>query len=217
MDFGEILNSLLHWSPFLAKGFLWNILIAMVAMSSGTALGCVLAIMRTSASAWLYRSSIALTELMRDIPTFVCQFYLVFMLPAEFTLPIFNLAVPIPSWLKAALALGMAVTGFVSDNLLVALQHWRRGNYADAMLFIPNWANYFVTIVLASTAASVIGVGELVSCCNTVINAIGKTQIILWIYLYAMLWFFLFCYPVVRGMQIVRRYVEQRSAAMRVV
>jgi len=32
----------------------------------------------------------------------------------------------------------------------------------------------------------------------------------LWVYLYAMIWFFLFCYPVVKGMRVVRRYIEAR-------
>jgi polar amino acid transport system permease protein len=117
--------------------------------------------------------------------------------------------IPIPSWLKAALAL--AVTGFVSDNLLVVIREWHKGNHIDAMLFIPHWANYFVLIVMASSTASVIGVGELVSSCNTAINAIGKTQIIVWIYLYAMLWFFLFCFPMVLGMRSVRHYIARRT------
>jgi len=210
MGFGEVLRDLLHWSPFLARGFLWNILISIVAMSFGTALGCGFAIMRASSRASVSRTSGTLTEFARNIPTFVFQFYLVFMLPIAISVPYFNVVVPIPSWLKASIALSMAVTGFVSDNLLVAIKAWRGGNHIDAMLFVPNWANYFVLIVMASSAASIIGVGELVSSCNTVINAIGKTQIILWVYLYAMIWFFLFCYPVVKGMRVVRRYIEAR-------
>lgn len=211
MGFGEVLNSLLHWSPFLAQGFLWNILISTTAMGSGTALGWALASMRASTRSWLAGGSAVLTEFVRDVPTFVFQFYLVFMLPTELAVPCLDVVLPIPAWLKAALALAMAVTGFVSDNLLAAIQQWRRGNHRDAMLFVPNWANYFVLIVMASSAASVIGVGELVSSCNTVVNAIGKTQIILWIYLYAMLWFFLFCYPLVQAMRLVRRHIERRA------
>jgi polar amino acid transport system permease protein len=59
---------------------------------------------------------------------------------------------------------------------------------------VSSWANYFVIIVMASSTASVIGVSELVSRCNTVINATGRTDMMLWVYLYAMAWFFLFCY-----------------------
>ncbi|MFJ2987218.1 ABC transporter permease subunit [Collimonas sp. NPDC087041] len=211
MGFGEILSTLLHWSPFLARGFLWNILISSTAMAIGTLLGWGLATLRAAPPSWLSRGSIALTEFVRNVPTFVFQFYLVFMLPQEIALPGLNLLLPIPSWLKAALALAMAVTGFVSDNLLAAIRQWRQGNRGDALLFIPNWANYFVIIVMASSAASVIGVGELVSNCNTVVNAVGKTQMILWVYLYAMLWFFLFCYPLVQGMRLVRHWMERRA------
>lgn len=211
MDFSEVVTVLRQWSPFLAKGFLWNILISVVAMSTGTLLGWWFAAMRASARPALARTSGALTEFMRNVPTFVFQFYLVFILPVEFTLPLLHVTVPIPAWLKAALALAMAVTGFVSDNLLAAIREWRNGHHSDAMLFIPNWANYFVIIVMASSTASVIGVGELVSSCNTVINASGKTQMILWVYLYAMLWFFAFCYPVARAMGAVRGYIQRRA------
>lgn len=211
MDFSEVVTVLRQWSPFLAKGFLWNILISVVAMSAGTLLGWWFAAMRASAHPVMARTSGALTEFMRNVPTFVFQFYLVFILPVEFSLPVLHVTVPIPAWLKAALALAMAVTGFVSDNLLAAIREWRNGHHSDAMLFIPNWANYFVIIVMASSTASVIGVGELVSSCNTVINASGKTQMILWVYLYAMLWFFAFCYPVARAMGMVRGYIQRRA------
>ena len=50
MGFGEVLRDLLHWTPFLGRGFLWNILISIVAMSFGTALGCGFAFMRASSS-----------------------------------------------------------------------------------------------------------------------------------------------------------------------
>ena len=138
MGFGEVLKNVLHWSPFLARGFLWNILISIVAMSGGTALGWGFALMRASSRASISRTGSTLTEFARNIPTFVFQFYLVFLLPIEISVPYFNLVVPIPAWLKVALALSMAVTGFVSDNLLVAIKAWRKGNHIDAMLFVPN-------------------------------------------------------------------------------
>lgn len=210
MGFAEILSHLWQWTPFLARGFMWNILISIVAMVAGSLLGWWFAAMRASPRVAVARTSGALTEFVRNVPTFVFQFYLVFILPIEVVLPHTGIAIPIPAWLKAAMALALAVTGFVSDNLLAAIREWRSDNHVDAMLFIPNWANYFVIIVMASSTASVIGVGELVSSCNTVVNAVGKTQMILWVYLYAMLWFFAFCYPVMHGMQLVRAAIGRR-------
>jgi polar amino acid transport system permease protein len=39
-------------------------------------------------------------------------------------------------------------------------------------------------------------VGEIVSQCNTIIGAVGRSELMLWIYLYAMLWFFAVSFPV---------------------
>ena len=39
----EIIHILVVWTPFLADGFVWNILISLAAMAVGTALGAILA------------------------------------------------------------------------------------------------------------------------------------------------------------------------------
>jgi polar amino acid transport system permease protein len=203
MSSGDVIKLLLSWTPFLAGGFVWNIVIALTAMSAGTAGGAWLAVMRASPHRKLARVCEITTEIMRDTPTVVCQFYLVFMLPVEIVLPMSDIVVPFPSWLKAALALAFAVGGFVSDNLGSALKEMAEGSRAGLLLLLPNWTSYFVVIVIASSGASVIGVDELVSRCNSVVNAVGKTQMMLWVYLYAMFWFFLFCFTL---SQLVKRF-----------
>lgn len=208
MSPAEIIVTLCRWTPFLAGGFLWNILISFCAMAIGTTIGAPLALLRLSHRPALCRAGRAATELARNVPTFVFLFYLAFLIPAE--LRIGGAAFAVPGWLKASLALAIAVVGFVSDNLCEALPQWRAGNLAAALLFIPNWTAYFVIIVMASSTASVIGVGELVSRCNTVIGAVGKPELMLWAYLYAMLWFFLACYPLTLAMRRVRRVIARR-------
>lgn len=188
-----VLRALLSWTPYLAAGFMWNVAISLAALGIGTACGYVLAVMRVSRHDLLSRMGHAATELMRNAPTFVFQFYLVFMLPSTLPLPLTSFRVPLPLWIKAALALALAVAGFVSDNLPRVLLAWREAHHHDALLFMLNWGNYFVVIVMASSTASVIGVPELVSRCNTIVNATGNTDMMLWVYLYAMTWFFLFC------------------------
>ena len=107
-------------------------------------------------------------------------------------------------------ALAMAVIGFTSDNLMPAIRDWRRGDHSAALLFIPNWTSYMLIIVIASSTASIIGVSELVSRCNTVINATGNTELLLPVYLYACACFFLFCYPLTRCMQWTREHLANR-------
>jgi polar amino acid transport system permease protein len=215
LTFKEILWELWIWTPFMAEGFAMNILIALVAMVIGTAIGWLVAHMRLSSSPRIHRGSLVLTELTRNTPTIVFQVYLAFMLPNEFTLPLTGTIIVFPAWLKASLALALAVIGFCADNLSTALREWRQGRHGTALLFIPSWTSYALIIVMASSTASVIGVSELVSRCNTVISATGKTQIMLPIYLYACFVFVGFCYPLNSLMKYVKKRIGQNIAEKR--
>jgi polar amino acid transport system permease protein len=130
----------------------------------------------------------------------------------EVLVPFTGLVLTFPVWLKASLALAVAVVGFTSDNLAVALQEWKNGNHRAAFLFVPSWTSYALIIVMASSTASIIGVSELVSRCNTVINATGNTQLMLPIYLYACLFFFAFCWPLTLLMKRISATLARRLA-----
>jgi len=212
MPLGEILTYLYTWTPFLLTGFALNILISVVAMAVGTAVGWLLALLRVSPHPRRVRFSLMITEFFRNIPTIVFQFYLVFLLPVEVIVPSTGIILTFPAWLKAALALAIAVVGFTSDNLTIAMEEWKQGNHTAAFLFIPSWTSYALIIVMASSTASIIGVSELMSRCNTVINAIGNTNLMLPIYLYACLFFFGFCYPLTLLMKRISRILETRHA-----
>lgn len=208
MASAEIVEILLTWTPFLAGGFGWNVLISLVAMAIGTVLGAALARLRLSSRKSFAHASLAITELARNIPTFIFLFYLAFLIPVEFEVS--GQLYSFPAWLKASLALSVAVVGFVSDNLFVALQHWRGHNHAAALLFIPSWTMYLLIIVMASSTASVIGVGEIVSRCNIVIAAVGGDETMLWVYAYAISYFFIFCFPLNWAMGYVKKRLLAR-------
>ena len=190
-------------------------LIALVAMVIGTGVGWLVAHMRLSSSPSIHRGSLVLTELTRNIPTYVFQVYLAFMLPNEFTLPVTGTIVAFPAWLKASLALALAVIGFCADNLSTAIREWQQGRHGFALLFIPSWTSYLLIIVMASSTASVIGVSELVSRCNTVINATGKMEIMLPIYFYACCVFVSFCYPLTWLMKYVKKLIGRNISEKR--
>ena len=209
----ETINDLATWTPFLLGGFAMNILISLVAMLVGTLLGCGVALLRLARSRAGQRVALIATELTRNTPTFVFQFYLAFMLPTEVRLPLTEVIVGVPPWIKASLALALAVIGFCSDNLTPALKGLRRGDPGAALLFIPSWTSYALIIVMASSTASVIGVSELVSRCNTVVNATGKPGLLLPIYLYACVVFVGFCYPLTRLMQRIKTRMASRLRA----
>lgn len=202
--------TLATWTPYLLSGFGWNILIAFTAMVIGTALGASLAWMRLGTSRLAVRFSSVVTELSRNIPTIVFQFYLAVMLPTQWLLPGTTWTIDIPGWVKASMALSVAVVGFTSDNLRTAISEWRQGRHLTAMLFLPSWTSYLLIIVIASSTASIIGVSELVSRCNTVVNAIGDTRLLIPFYLYASLFFLIFCYPLTLVMARVKTKMSAR-------
>lgn len=210
METTEIFQHLLTWTPYLLGGFAMNIWISIVAMVIGTCIGWALASLRLSSHPRRVKISLVATEFSRSIPTIVFQFYLAFMLPSEILLPYFKTIISFPVWIKAALALAIAVIGFTSDNLTIAMDEWKKGNHHAAFLFIPSWTSYALIIVMASSTASIIGVSELVSRCNTVINATGNTRLMLPIYLYACLFFFCFCYPLTLLMKRISRQLKLR-------
>lgn len=213
MNPAEIASALWAWTPYLLGGFGWNLLVALLAMVVGTALGAVLAVLRLAPQRGLVRGAVLLTALTRNVPTIVFQFYLAVMLPSEWAIPGTPWVLTIAPWVKAALALSVAVVGFTSDNLAHTLALWRKGNHGAALLFLPNWTSYLLIIVIASSTASIIGVSELISRCNTVVNASANTSLLLPLYFYASLFFLVTCYPLTRCMQWVRREMQRRLAA----
>lgn len=208
----DTLQTLWVWLPYLLGGFLWNIWIAALAMGLGTLLGGGLALLRLSERRRTRRVALVLTELTRNVPTIVFQFYLAFMLPTEFKLPGLGWSLGVPLWLNAALALAMAVIGFCSDNLEPVLRDWRDGRRIGLALFVPNWASYLLIIVIASSTASIIGVSELVSRANTVISASGRTELMGPVYGLACAIFFFFCWPLMELMRRLRQHLAQRLA-----
>lgn len=211
MSAHEIADVLITWTPYLAAGFGWNILVSLAAMAIGTPVGLLLAALRGGRRRAAREGGNALTTLARTAPTFVMLFYLAYVIPAEFE--IFGLAVAFPAWLKASLALGIAVAGYVSDNALAAMRHLRRHETAEALLFLPAWTGYFLIIAMASSTASVIGVPELVSRSETVIGAVGHADVALWVYAYAMCWFFAFGWPVALAMRLLSGRLRRRGRA----
>lgn len=211
MSANEILEALIAWTPRLAQGFLWNILIALASMVIGTILGSGLASLRLAESTKLQGLGASLTNVARNIPTFVFLYYLAFLLPTDIDLLGFEFR--FPAWLKASFALAIAVVGFVSDNLTPAVRAWREGRTATALLFLPSWTTYFVIILMTTSTASLIGVPDIVGTCNTIIGAVGSTDLMLWIYLYAMLWFFVPSLAVTLLMGKVKQWTMQRLAS----
>lgn len=205
----DVADALVTWTPYLAAGFGWNMIVSLAAMAIGTAVGLLLAALRGGTMPGVKQTGSALTAFARGAPTFVMLFYLAYAVPGTFE--VLGVVVTVPAWFKASLALAIAVAGYVSDNALAALRHLRRGETAEALLFLPSWTSYFLIIVMASATASVIGVPELVHRAETVIGAIGRAEFTFWVYLYAMVWFLAFAAVVALAMRVLRARLAARQ------
>lgn len=210
MNPAEILGNLWTWTPFLLGGLGWNLLISLAAAVFGTAVGAALAWVRFRGSAKAAKASKLVSTAFNRVPTLAMAFYLAVLIPNEFELPWSAAVVHIPAWIKVALALSSAQIGFSSLNLVHYFEYWVKGQHGAALLFVPSWCSNLLITIIASSAASLMGVSEIVSRCNTIINATSHTDLTLPIYLYASLIFLAVCLPLTLAMKRLQALLGRR-------
>lgn len=208
----DTLEQLWTWTPYLLGGFGWNVFIALVATVIGNAVAVLLVALRLSPSQRLQKLGEVLANGFYKVPTLALMFYCAILLPTEVTWPGSAQPTAFPAWIKAALALSAAQVGFTAHNLGPSIQRWRQGSHSAALLFIPQWGTNLLITIIASSAASLVGVSELVSRCNTVINASADASLMVPLYLYASLFFLVLCYPLVQLMHLLRRRLQKMAA-----
>ena len=66
----EVIDVLRAWTPYMAEGFAWNMLLSVTTMLIGTPIGLALACMRASSRRVVSRTGNLGTGLARNVPTF---------------------------------------------------------------------------------------------------------------------------------------------------
>jgi polar amino acid transport system permease protein len=209
----ETLSYLWTWTPFLLEGFAWNLLIAVSAITFGTGVGCLLVWAQMRGRPMVVKLSGVLSSTFFKIPTVALMFYCAILLPQEISFPGSDTVYPFASWIKAALALSAAQIGFTSLNLPKSVKLWQSGNRPAALLFVPSWGSNLLITIIASSAASLVGVNEIVSRCNKVISATSNTDLMVPMYLYVSLFFLLFCYPLTLLMRKFKKSLTAKLVA----
>jgi len=202
-------TTLIAWTPFLAVGFLRNLLISGLAMALGTIIGIALARLRYGDLRGGRVVAGAFTSVCRNVPSFVLIFYVAFLLPVELTWGQWVIQVPV--WIKAALALTLPVVGFASDQFRGFLRQRAAKLAGAAPMFWTAWAQYFLIILMASATASVIGADEVVGRANRVVATNNDPTLLIATYSYVTAWFLLTGLAISRAAPRLARTVQARA------
>lgn len=220
------LSVVVKWAPLLLKGFIFNIVISVAAMTLGTITGLMLGLGQISQNTIVRRLSWFFTQFFRNSPWLVLLFFAMFMIP--FQVRIFGTTIPLPDWLKAIVGFALPVMANVSELLRGAIRSIPSGQWeaAESLAFsrtktiwgiilpqcvkrmLPPWMNLYSLITMATVLASIVGVGEMLTLTAQVHAAEGgRPELFAPLYGFAGLCFFLYCYPISKLTQrLERRY-----------
>jgi len=216
-----VLQTLIKWTPLMFLGppgefggFVLNIAVSFASMALGTFMGLWLGIGQASRVAMLRRACWLATQLFRNSPWLVLLFYFMLLLPFRITL--FGVDYDIPGWGKAAFALSLPIMANVSEIVRGAIQSIPTGQWesAESLAFsrrqtmweiilpqcvkrmIPPWMNWYAILTMSTPLISILGVNDGMMLTQSALAAEGRSEFLIPMYLWLMLWFFAYSYPI---------------------
>jgi len=225
----SVLDLLVKWTPLLASGFLFNLLISFFAMAVGTVAGTLLGLARISLHSPVRGTSWLVVQFFRNAPWLVLLFFVMYLMPFQFSFA--GTTIPFPDWTKATLGLALPIMANVAEIVRGAVQsiptaQWdaarslafsRRETLWKIILpqcvkrMLPPWMNWYAILTMATTLASIVGVSEVMTITLRITNAEGRTDLLIPIYSYVLLWFFAYCYPISRWTRRLEARYEVRG------
>ena len=217
------LGVLLKWLPLVFEGFLFNILVGVLAMTLGTVAGLPLGLTQMSGLRPLRTGGWLLIQLLRNAPWLVLLFYVMFLLPFE--LHVAGFAIPLPAWMKAVVGLALPVSANVAEIvrgglLSIPSAQWES---AESLAFsrrqvllmvilpqalrrmLPPWMNLYAMLVMATTLISVVGIQDGLTAIRAAVSAEGRPDLMMPFYLLLLALFFAHTYPIARLTRLLER------------
>lgn len=224
----SIIATIVKWTPLLAQGFALNIAMSFLAMAIGTAFGVALGLGQISLLSPVRISSWSVTQFFRNSPWLVLLFYCMLLLPFETRIG--NSIVSLPGWAKATVGLALPVMANVSELVRGAVQSIPSGQWeaSEALAFTrlqslrmvilpqcvkrmtPPWMNLYAILTVATPLTSVVGVSEAMTLTGDILSSEGRTELLVPMYLYLLLWFFIYCYPIALATVAIERRFQVR-------
>ena len=219
----SIAATMLRWSPLILTGFALNIAISFLAMAIGTAAGTFLGLAQISQLAAVRRASWLVTQFFRNSPWLVLLFYCMLLLPFELNFGRWQ--IPLPDWIKATFGLALPVMANMAELVRGAVQSLPYGQWesAEALAFTrrqtlwmivlpqcvrrmtPPWMNLYAILTVATPLCSIVGVNEAMTLTGDALAAEGRRELLVPMYLFLLVAFFLYCYPIARWTQTLER------------
>jgi polar amino acid transport system permease protein len=219
----SIIATMLKWTPLLAQGFALNIAMSFLAMAIGTVFGFALGLGQVSLLAPVRKCAWLVTQFFRNSPWLVLLFYCMLLLPFE--VRVGNTIIALPGWAKATFGLALPVMANVSELVRGAVQSIPSGQWeaAEALAFArlqtlrmiilpqcikrmtPPWMNLYAILTVATPLTSVVGVSEAMTLTGDILSSQGRTELLVPMYLYLLMWFFIYCYPIARATAALER------------
>ncbi|MBN8958509.1 MAG: amino acid ABC transporter permease [Rhizobiales bacterium] len=223
-----ILATIWKWTPLLAEGFALNIAMSFLAMAIGTVAGVPLGLGQISLRRPVRDTSWVVTQFFRNSPWLVLLFYCMLLMPFEISIA--GTTVSLPGWLKSTIGLSLPVMANVSELVRGAVRSIPYGQWeaAEAMAFsrsqtlrmvilpqcvkrmTPPWMNLYAILTVATPLTSVVGVSEAMTLTGDILSSEGRTELLVPMYLYLLLAFFLYCYPIARATVALERRFQVR-------
>ena len=218
-----VLAAVAKWTPLIVQGFLFNLLVSVLAMALGTAAGLLLGLAQVSLLRPVRRTAWVATQFFRNAPWLVLLFYAMFLLPFQFSL--LGTSIPLPDWMKAVVGLSLPVMANMAEIVRGGVQSIPLGQWesAESLAFtrtqtlwriiipqaikrmIPPWMNLYAILTMATSLISIVGVQEAVTVTRAVLVAEGRTELFIPIYALLLLLFFAYCYPIARLTLVLER------------
>jgi polar amino acid transport system permease protein len=212
-----IIATIAKWTPLLLQGFALNIAMSFLAMAIGTAIGVPLGLAQISLLPPVRAGSWLVTQFFRNSPWLVLLFYCMLLLPFE--VHVGGVTIPLPGWVKSTIGLALPVMANVSELVRGAVRsipytQWeaaeslamsRRQTLSMVILpqcikrMTPPWMNLYAILTVATPLTSVFGVSEAMTLTGDILSSEGRSELLVPMYLYLLLFFFLYCYPIARA------------------
>ncbi len=170
---GTFFAQSVEYMPLLLKGLWMTIAVTALALCLATALGLVLALLRTSGVAILATPTRILVEFLRGVPILVILFYIYFVMP--------DIGIDLTAFQAGVIGLALTYSCYIGETFRAGIEAVDKGQIEAAKsigmrrplmmrrvvlpqafkIVLPPYANNLVMLLKDSSQVSVISVAEL--------------------------------------------------------